>query len=447
VIWTNWARNVSVTPVRQEQPASENELSDAVRRAVRDGHTVRVVGGGHSFAPAAATEGVQLSLDRLNALHRVERDPDTGHALVTVGAGMRLHQLNQVLAERGLAMQNLGDIDRQSIAGAISTGTHGTGARFGGLATRVRALTVMGPDGEVTRCGPTKNHDLFEASRLGLGATGVLSTVTIEAVPAFDLRAVEDVQPLERVLEGLDHLVTGSDHFEFFWFPTARKVQTLSHTRLESRADSGGPVGVGRRVRRAAAAARSFIDDELLSNVGLELANRTAATFPAVTPTLNSFAAQALRPRTYTAPSYEVLCNPRRVRFRETEYAVPRAVVVDVLREIDAWLRSTGENVPFPLEIRFAPAEDVWLSTAYGRDTAYVAVQQYWRLPHARYFDAAEQIFTAVGGRPHWGKLHTRDVDYLAGQYRRLPDFQRARAAADPDGVFANPYTRRVLGG
>jgi FAD-linked oxidoreductase len=446
MIWTNWARTASATPVRQVHPATEEELSDAVRRAVRDGHTVRAVGAGHSFSAAAATDGVQLDLDRLNALHLVERDPGTGNALVTVGAGIRLHELNRVLAERGLAMQNLGDIDRQTIAGAVSTGTHGTGARFGGIASRVRALTVVGPDGEVTRCSPTENHDLFQASRLGLGATGVLSRVTIEAVPAFDLRAVEDVQPVDRVLEELDHLVDAHDHFEFFWFPTARRVQTLTNTRVGARANPGAPAGAGHRVRRAAGAVRSFIDEELLSNVGLELANRTATTFPAVTPRLNSFAAQALRPRTYTAPSYEVLCNRRRVRFRETEYAVPRAVVADVLREIDGWLRRTGENVPFPLEIRFAPAEDVWLSTAYGRETAYVAVQQYWRLPYTRYFDAAEQIFATVGGRPHWGKQHTRDAAYLAGQYPRLPDFQRARAAADPDGVFTNPYTRRVFG-
>jgi FAD-linked oxidoreductase len=446
MIWTNWARTASATPVRQVHPATEEELSDAVRRAVREGHTVRAVGASHSFSAAAATDGVQLDLDRLSALHRVERDPGTGNALVTVGAGVRLHQLNRILAERGLAMQNLGDIDRQTIAGAVSTGTHGTGARFGGLASRVRALTVVAPDGEVVRCGPTENHDLFEASRLGLGTTGVLSTVTVEAVPAFDLRAVEDVQPLDRVLEELDQLVDGSDHFEFFWFPTARRVQTLTHTRVEARAVTGRQAGPLRRVRRAGAAVRSFVDEELLSNVGLELANRAAATFPAVTPTLNSVAARALRPRTYTAPSYEVLCNPRRVRFRETEYAVPRTVVVDVLKEIDGWLRRTGENVPFPLEIRFAPAEDVWLSTAYGRETAYVAVQQYWRLPHARYFDAAEQIFAAVGGRPHWGKMHTRDAGYLAGQYPRFADFQRARAAADPDGVFTNPYTRRLFG-
>jgi FAD-linked oxidoreductase len=446
VIWTNWARNVSVTPVRQEQPTSEDELSDAVRRAVKEGHQVRVVGGGHSFSPAAATEGVQLNLDRMTALHSVERDPDTGHALVTVGAGMRLYQLNQVLAERGLAMQNLGDIDQQSIAGAISTGTHGTGARFGGLATRVRALTIVGPDGEVTRATPTEHHDLFQASRLGLGATGALSTVTIEAVPAFDLHAVEDVWPVDRVFEELGHLVDETDHFEFFWFPTANRVQTLSNTRVESSAQPGGHTGVGRRLRRAAAAARTYVDEEVLSNTALELANRTATAFPAATPTLNAVAARALRPRTYTAPSYEVLCTNRRVRFRETEYAVPRAVVVDVLKEIDGWLRRTGENVPFPMEIRFAPADDVWLSTAYGRDTAYIAVQQYWRLPYGRYFDAAEQIFTAVGGRPHWGKMHSRDAEYLAGQYRRLPDFQRVREAADPEGVFANPYTRRVFG-
>ncbi len=444
MIWTNWARNVSATPARQEQPTSEDELSDAVRRAVKEGHTVRAVGAGHSFMPAAATDGVQLNLDHLNALHRVERDPDTGHALITVGAGMRLQQLNRILAERGLAMQNLGDIDLQSIAGAISTGTHGTGARFGGLATRVRALTVVGPDGDVTRATPTERHDLFEASRLGLGATGVLSTVTIEAVPAFDLHAVEEPWPLDRVLEELDGLVADNDHFEFYWFPTTRRALTLCNARVDAGASAGS--GLGHRVRKAAGAARSFLDEEVLSNGLFETVNRIATTLPAATPTLNAVSARALSARRYTAPSYDVFCTNRRVRFREMEYAVPRAAVVGVLNELDAWQRSTGENVPFPVEVRFAPADDVWLSTAYGRETAYVAVHQYWRLQYARYFDAAERIFTSAGGRPHWGKMHTRDAEYLAGQYRRFPDFRRARAAADPEGVFANPYTQRVFG-
>ncbi|MEV0892099.1 D-arabinono-1,4-lactone oxidase [Promicromonospora sp. NPDC050262] len=443
MIWTNWARNVTATPARLEQPASEDELSDAVRRAVKDGHTVRAVGAGHSFMPAAATDGVLLNLDHLDALHRVERDPDTGHALVTVDAGMRLHQLNRVLAERGLAMQNLGDIDRQSVAGAISTGTHGTGARFGGLATRVRALTVVGPDGDVVRAAPTERHDLFEASRLGLGATGVLSTVTIEAVPAFDLHAVEEPWPLDRVFEELDDLVAGSDHFEFYWFPTTRRALTLRNTRVDAGVNTGS--GLAHGLRKAAGAARSFLDEEVLSNALFGTVNRIAALVPAATPTLNAISARALSARRYTAPSHQVFCTHRRVRFREMEYAVPRAAVVDVLNQLDAWQRSTGENVPFPVEVRFAPADDVWLSTAYGRDTAYVAVHQYWRLPYARYFDAAEQIFTAAGGRPHWGKMHTRDADYLAGQYRRFGDFRRAREAADPEGVFANPYTQRVF--
>lgn len=444
MIWTNWARTVSVTPVRLEQPASEDELSDAVRRAVREGHQVRVVGGGHSFAPAAATEGVQVNLDRLNALHRVERDPDTGHALVTVGAGMRLRQLNRVLAERGLGMQNLGDIDQQSVAGAISTGTHGTGARFGGLATQVRALTVVGPDGEVTRATPTEQHDLFEASRLGLGATGVLSTVTVEAVPAFDLYAVEEPWPMDRILESVHDLVADNDHFEFLWFPATHRALTMRNMRVEPEQHAGS--SVGRRGRRLAGAARTFLDEEVLSNGLFEVTNRIATAFPATTPALGELATRALTARRYTAPAHEVFCTNRRVRFREMEYAIPRAAVVEVLGELAAWRRSSGENIPFPVEVRFAPADDVWLSTAYGRETAYIAVQQYWRLPHARYFEAAEPIFTAVGGRPHWGKMHTRDAEYLAGQYRRLPDFRRARAAADPEGVFANPYTERVFG-
>lgn len=415
-----------------------------MRRAADDGHTVRAVGAGHSFMPAAATDGVQLNLDRMNALHRVERDPDTGNALVTVGAGMRIRELNRVLAARGLAMQNLGDIDTQSIAGAISTGTHGTGARYGGLATRVRGLTVVGPDGEATHASSTEHHDLFQASRLGLGATGVLSTVTIDAVPAFDLSAVEEPWPLDRVLEEVHDVVASTDHFEFYWFPTTRRALTLRNTRVEP-GGAAGP-GLGRRMRQVGDAARSFLDEEVLSNLLFGAVNQLATVFPGATPTLNSISARGLRPRRYTAPSHVVFRTNRRVRFREMEYAVPSAAVVDVLNELDAWQRSTGENVPFPVEVRFAPADDVWLSTAHGRDTAYVAVHQYWRLPYARYFEAAERIFTAFGGRPHWGKLHTRDAAYLERQYRRLPDFRRARAAADPGGLFTNPYTRQIFG-
>lgn len=453
--WTNWARTASATPRRRAVPRDEADLAAHVARAAADGLHVRAVGAGHSFTPAAVTDGLLLDLDRIGVVERITRTGDgSGDEIhATVGAGIRLHRLNAVLAAAGLAMRNLGDIDRQSVAGAISTGTHGTGARLGGLATQVRGVRVVGADGTVREASPTSDAALFEASRLGLGATGVLSAVTLEVVPAFLLRAQEEPWPLDRVLEGLavpdddpDGLVGGNDHLEFYWFPHTRRTLTKRNNRLAPdeedaeldrlRASGPGPV----------ARARTWFDEELLSNGAFELVNRVAAAVPGVTPRLNAVSARALAPRTYVAPSYQVFVTSRRVRFREMEYAVPREHLAHVLASIDRWLERSGEHVPFPVEVRFAAPDDVWLSTAHGRPTAYVAVHQYARMPHERYFDAVEQIMAEVDGRPHWGKLHGLGADRLRELYPRFDDFLAARDAADPDGVFANPYTDLVLG-
>jgi len=455
--WTNWARTASATPRRRASPRDEAELGGLVARAAAEGMPVRAVGAGHSFTPAAVTDGLLLDLDRLSLVERIARgggaDGTDGDAiLVTVGAGIRLHRLNEALAAAGLAMRNLGDIDRQSVAGAISTGTHGTGARLGGLATQVRGVRVVGADGEVREASPAHEPGLFEVSRLGLGVTGILSAVTLEVVPAFLLRAQEEPWPLDRVLEQLgtpddpDGLVGGNDHFEFYWFPHTRRALTKRNNRLApdeeavelERLRTTGPGPVAR--------ARTWVDEELLSNGAFELVNRLATAVPRVTPRLNAVSARALAPRTYVAPSHHVFVTSRRVRFREMEYAVPRERLVDVLSSIDAWLDRSGEHVPFPVEVRFAAPDDVWLSTAHGRETAYVAVHQYARLPHERYFDAVERIVAEVGGRPHWGKMHGLEADRLRELYPRFDDAVAVRDAADPEGVFANGYTDRVLG-
>lgn len=449
--WTNWARTAQALPRRRASPRDETELAEHVARAAADGLRVRAVGAGHSFTPAAVTDGLLLDLDRLAVVERIERAGDAVH--VTVGAGIRLHRLNEALAAAGLAMPNLGDIDRQSVAGAISTGTHGTGARLPGLAAQVRGVRVVGADGTVRDASPAEDPKLFEASRLGLGTTGVLSAVTLEVVPAFLLRAQEEPWPLDRVLEGLaaadddtDGLVGGNDHFEFYWFPHTRRALTKRNNRLApdeeaaelERLRTSGPGAVAR--------ARTWLDEELLSNGAFELVNRLAAAVPSATPQLNAVAARGLASRTYVAPSHQVFVTARRVRFREMEYAVPREHLVDVLAEVDRWLDRSGERVPFPVEVRFAAPDDVWLSTAHERPTAYVAVHQYARLPHERYFDAVERVVTEVGGRPHWGKLHGLDAERLSELYPRFDDFLAVRDAADPDGVFSNAYTDRVLG-
>ncbi|WP_237727849.1 D-arabinono-1,4-lactone oxidase [Cellulomonas sp. APG4] len=434
--WRNWSRTATAHAQQFWRPRDVADVVRAVRFAARTGTRLRVVGGGHSFTPLVATDGVLLSLDHLADVQRVEPTPDGG-ARVTVGAGMRLRTLNAELARRGLAMENLGDIDHQSVAGAVSTGTHGTGARFGGLATQVLGVRVVTADGEVREADADHDRELWEAARLGLGAVGVLVAVTLRAVPAFDLRAREHVVGLADVLDGLegpDGWIERTDHLDVYWFPFTRRALVKANERVPA---SG---------RSTLAPARRWVEDELVANGLFAVTNRLSAAAPRAVPAVNSVAARLLADREYRAPSTEVFVSPRRVRFREMEYAVPREALAHVVTEVDTWLRRSGEPVPFPVEIRVTAPDDVWLSTAHGRATAYVAVHQYHRMEHARYFAAVEAIAREVDGRPHWGKMHGLGAERLAALYPRFEDFRAVRARADPDGLFTNAETERVLG-
>jgi FAD-linked oxidoreductase len=429
--WRNWAGTQTAHPARTETPDSTDALVRVVRDAARAGLRVKAVGAGHSFTGVAVTDGVLVRPDRLTGI--VAADPVGGR--VTVLAGTPLHRLNVELAGHGLAMTNLGDIDRQTVAGAVSTGTHGTGATFTGLAGQVRALEIVLADGELVACSPEQEPDLFAAARLGLGAIGLIATVTLECVPAFVLAAHERPQPLDDVLADLDALVEGSDHAEFYWFPHTRRTLTKVNTRMPP----GTPPA-------PVPALRGWIDDELLSNTVFGALNELGARVPALVPAINGVAARGLSARRFSDVSYRVFASPRRVVFREMEYALPRAALPDVLARIDAWVRGSGEKVSFPVEVRFAAADDVWLSTAYGRDTAYVAVHMYHRTPYERYFRAVEAIARDVGGRPHWGKIHYQDADSLRPLYPRFDDVLAVRRRTDPGGMFSNPYLDRVLG-
>lgn len=415
------------------QPRDLEELVRTVASTTARGGRLRAVGAGHSFTGAAVTDDVQLRLDDLAGVERVVPLPD-GSAHVTVGAGIRLRTLNAALAARGLAMRNLGDIDVQTLAGAISTGTHGTGARLGGLATQVVGCRLVTAAGDVHEVSPTHDPELFELARLGLGTAGVLAAVILHVVPAFRLRAQEQPMALATVLADLDALVDGNDHFEFFWFPHTSGALVRRNNRVSD------------DVEQPLSPLRHLVDDELLSNGVFAVTNRLAAAVPRAVPRINAVASRALTARTYTGASADVFVSRRRVRFCEMEYALPRAHVTDVLRELDGWLRGTGEPVPFPLEIRFAAPDDLWLSTAHGRETAYVAAHQYYRMPYRRWFDAFERIAGQVGGRPHWGKLHGLDHARLRELYPHLADAQRVRARVDPTGTFRNDYVDRVLG-
>ena len=427
--WQNWGRSESAHPKHLARPTSVDEVVEVVRLAAANGLTVKPVGAGHSFTAIAATTGIQLDLDAVDGLIAVDG------TRVTVGAGTNLHQLPALLAPHGLALANMGDIDRQTVGGATSTGTHGTGAAFGGLATQIRAVTLVTADGGILRVSATENADLFDAARLGLGALGVLVDVTIECVPAFLLAAVEKPEPMARVLENWAATTAENDHFEFYVWPHTDTVLSKYNTRLPIDAERH-PVG------RFA----GWWEDDFMSNRVLAAKLELGRAFPRLTPTVNRLATRLVGDRSYTDLSHEVFVAPRRTRFVEMEYAVPFEAVPEIVREIHALIERKRWKISFPIEVRSAAADGLWLSTASGRASGYIALHRYYREDPTEYFRTIEHIMTTYGGRPHWGKMHSRDAESLRAAYPRFDDFLAVRDRLDPQRMFGNAYLERVLG-
>ena len=338
--WRNWAGTESATGVEILRPSSTDELAAAVKSAAEQGKKLKAVGSGHSFTGCSVPEQVMIRMDGLSSI--IHADKDSGR--VTVGAGTGLRKLNAGLAAFDLAMANLGDIDKQTISGAISTGTHGTGARLGGLATQVVALDLVTADGSILHCSAEEHPDVFAAGRVSVGALGVISALTLQCVPAFLLHAQEMPLPLGDVLDGFDEFADSNDHFEFYWFPHT----DIALTKRNNRVGPGvGPSPVGR--------VRGWVDDELLSNKVFELTNRLAVRRPGLVPRINRIASHALSAREYVDASYKVFCSERNVVFRESEYAVPAENVVDVIRRLRDWIDTSGSRIPFPIEVRLPP--------------------------------------------------------------------------------------------
>ncbi len=413
----------------------------AVKDAAAAGLTVRALGSGHSFTAVAATSGVALDLSGWTGI----TGADTRTGLVTVRSGTPLRALNAELSGLGLAMANLGDIDVQTVAGALATGTHGTGARLGGLATQVEALELVLADGSVVTCSASSRPELFAAARIGLGALGVVTTVTLRCVPAFTLLADERPMPVEGVLEQFDALAEANDHFEFYWFPYGSNALVKRNNRLAGAARAAGAPGAS-AVPPPLPAWRRFWEFEVMENAGFGALCRLGRARPRLIPALNRFSSSALSARTYTERSDRVFVTPRRVRFTESEYAVPRESLGHVIAELRRAVPRLSDPVMFPVEVRVAAADDIWLSTAYGRESAYVAIHQYAGLPYQDWFDRFESIVAEVAGRPHWGKMHSLDAARLGDLYPRFGDFRRVRADADPERRFGNAYLTRVLG-
>ena len=431
---TSWSGAQSWTPYETVRPGSVAEVADVAGSAADAGRRVKPIGAGHSFSAIAATDGVQVDLAGLSGLADV--DPGTGR--VRVRAGTPLHQLGPLLGAHGLALANMGDIDRQSVGGAFSTATHGTGLGFTGYAGMVTGLTLVTAVGVVRRLDARTEPELFQAARVGLGALGVIVEVEVQAVPAFLLRAEEQAEPLDDVVASFEDRSRAADHLEFYWFPGTDVALTKENTRL--------PLGSG---VAPVPPVRAALMDGLLANGLFGAACRLGALAPRTVPTITRLAARGVDRRTYTDVSHRVFVADRSVRFRESEFALPLERFEEAfagLREILRERAAAGDTVSFPVEVRTAAADDAWLSTAHGRDSVYLAVHRYHREDPTGYFEAAQELFAGLGGRPHWGKEHGLDAAWAAGSYPRFADFTARRDAVDPHRVFSNAYLDRVLG-
>ena len=428
-LWSNWAGNQQCAPAQWARPTSEDELVAVVKQAATDDRRVKVVGAGHSFTGIACTDGVLVDLSDYGRV--LSADQATGH--VTVQAGIALHRLCDELDARGLAMENMGDIGYQSIAGATSTSTHGTGATFGGLATTIVGLRIVTGDGSVLECTPESNADVLDVARVGLGALGVLSTVTIKAVPAFRLHAAEEPMPVDDVLADFDGFMASTDHVEFYWVPHTRWALTKRNTRTQEPAQP--------RSRP-----RQLYDDLVSQNLAFGALCRIGRRFPRTIPRLAKLVPSSANAN-YTDRSDRVFTSPRHVRFYEMEYAIPVEAVPEALNRVRRLVDTIGVPISFPVEVRVTAADDIPLSTASGRPSGYIAVHVYQGTrAYDQYFTGVEAIMDDYGGRPHWGKLHYQKASTLAPRYDRWDDFQATRQRLDADRRFTNPYLDRVLG-
>lgn len=430
--WRSWSGLASARPTRVSEPCGTAEVVAEVARARSTGTTVKMVGSGHSFTAIAAPEHALLRPGSMTGIVAVDRDAMT----VTARAGTRLADLNVALEALGLSLHNMGDIAEQTLAGAISTGTHGTGGVAASLSAQVVGLELVTGTGDVLRASATEHADVLEHARLGLGALGILTEVTFAVEPLFLLEASEQPMTWDAAIGSFDEMVAGSHHVDLYWFPHTDRTLVKRNDRLDADLAEAAPLP----------RARAWLDDDLLANTAFGLVTAAANHAPGVIPRMNRVNARLLGARTYSDVAHRVFTSERRVRFREMEYAVPRATGLDALREVRAALEASDLRVSFPVEVRVAPADDVPLSTSHGHDSLYVALHTHHAADHTAYFALAEAILRRHGGRPHWGKLHTLEADGLAPLYPRFGDFLALRDRLDPDRVLSNAYLRRVLG-
>ena len=389
---------------------------------------MKAVGSGHSFTAIAIAEEVLVDLSKYDEIIAIDKINRT----VTVQSGIQLSKLNQALYENSLAMQNLGDIAYQTIAGAISTSTHGTGAKFTGIANQVVALRVVLADSSIVECSANLNAELFSCARVGLGAIGLISTVTLKVVPAFNLAVIEEPMRVDDVLQNLDLHVDSNDHFEFFWVPHTGWALTKRNNR------NNLPIEPMSKMSH-------WYSKTLMENYAFGAVCMLGKARPSLIPKLAKALPSSGR-NEYSDASHKVFASKRIIKFYEMEYAIPREACAEALNRVRRMVTDSGFFLNFPVEVRFTAPDEIPLSTASNRESAYIAVHIYKGMNYVPYFTEVESIMNSYQGRPHWGKLHFQNASTLASRYPQWDVFQSVRNQVDPKRMFSNQYLETVLG-
>ncbi|KMQ05368.1 D-arabinono-1,4-lactone oxidase [Bacillus cereus] len=423
--WRNWTGNVEGTPHYTMYPESIQDVVEVVDLARKKGKKIRVVGSGHSFTPLVQTEEVLVSLDKLKGIVNI----DAEKMVAEVWAGTKLHDLGKLLEEKGYAQENLGDIDSQSIAGAISTGTHGTGITFGSLSTQVIEITAVLSNGESIVCSEAENVEYWRAFQLSLGMLGIIVKIKLKVIPAYALVYESEKQSLSTVMNKLEEYKKNR-HFEFFVFPYSDEVQV----KFTNETTNTGSDLKWHKLKV-----------ELLENRMFSLLSQGCKWFPSISKGVSRLSAKAVPNTKIIGPSYEVFATSRTVPFYEMEYSIPSKYMRTVVEEISNLIEKKKYKVHFPIECRYVKGDDIWLSPAYGRDSAYIAVHMYKGMKYAAYFGEVEKIFLKYEGRPHWGKMHTLSYEQLQDIYPEFHSFLQARKSLDELGMFFNPYAEKLF--
>ncbi|GGI13489.1 D-arabinono-1,4-lactone oxidase [Gottfriedia solisilvae] len=424
--WQNWSGSVKFNPQHIFTPNSIEEVVAIVKKANIENKKIRVVGSRHSFTPLISTTDFLVSLDQLQGVISIDKEKQ----IAEVWAGTKLERLGQELYEFGFAQENLGDINVQSIAGALLTGTHGTGVQHGILATQIEELTIVLPNGEVLVCSKIKNIDLYKAIGVSLGLLGIVVKMKIRIKPAttyrYESKKIQTVELYHRIEE----MKNENEHFEFYMFPYSKNIQVklMNETRTKNHSFKFEKWKVA-----------------TIENNVFWFLSEISRNIPKTSRMISRLSAKNVPNSRMVGPSFQLFSTVRNVKFNEMEYSIPKVYMVDATKEIQEEIIKNKFNVHFPIECRFVKADHFMISPASARDSAYIAIHMYKGMPHQDYFYRIEEILQSYGGRPHWGKMHNMTIVQLENLYPHLSQFLEIRSKLDPKNVFVNAYLGKLF--